>query len=391
MYTNIKIEQSKFDKFILPLLALSVFPQSIISTGINISISDIYLVISILFMILIKRDRIIIFKKYYYLIGIYFFVCMFSFIIADEVKNTFIRFIQYLQYLVFTVIVFSNIRNVKSLKNILYMYTIIATGVGIISIIITQLNGYSGPIYVLGYQKNALGAVVGYAIPIIVGLIHLNKYKKRLIIALIINIITLLLTSSRGAMMGSIFATIIILANKGNIVKKIIAITSLIFIIIVILISLPDNFIDRVFDFDTSSSAYSRVVIYEDAIDKIRENPILGQGIGNYFIRLGYMNFSQDDPNNVFLLSLVETGVIGLIAFISILIYIYYFSIKNAKMFKNYKDLYMLNLIFISSFTARLIHVQVDVMWVRGTSLFMFAMVGMMLALRNIYSTKYIK
>ncbi len=371
----------RFEDMVIFLLALSVFPHSILKWSINVSISDIYLLIMVFFLLITKKGKIKIFKKYSILISIYLFICVVSFFISTNLKSSLIRLIQYTQYLVLTVLVFSNINSKGILKKTIYLYLIPSTVLSIIAILITIKDGYNGAIYILGYQKNALGAVVGYAIPLILGLYQFNKYKILLSLSLILNGIALFLTFSRGAILGSFIASFLILLFTKKIKKIFYFIINILILTSTLLVLLPDWIINQFFDFQQNSSAYSRIIIYEDAVQKIKQNLLIGNGIGNYFIRIPSINFSQDDPSNVFLLNLVEIGIIGLIVFILILIYIYIKAIKNVKLFKYDKDLLILNSIFISCFTARIIHVQVDVMWVRGVSLFTFAMVGMLLSL----------
>ena len=274
----------------------------------------------------------------------------------------------------------------------LYIYIATASILSIIAILYSLQNGYNGQLYILGFHKNALGLVIGYSIPIILGFYELNKnkakYKKIFIPLIILNTVALLLTFSRGSMLGAVSSCIILFMfmNKS---KSIVIISIIIYIVSIILLNiLPSNILDLFFDFSQNSSAYSRVLIFTDAIYKIKQNLWLGSGIGSYFIRLPAINFSQDDPNNVLLLNLLELGIVGLIIFILLNIYIYYYAVKNMRLFKFDKELFALNAIFISAFTARLVHVQVDVMWVRGNSLFMFAMVGMLFALRIMYKNK---
>lgn len=385
------LKKFNFDEFIVALLATSAFTHSINGTGINISISDIYLVIGLVVLLLTKKDNIKIPKMYLVLVLIYLTLCSFTFVTTNEINRTLIRMIQYSEYLLFTVLIFTNIDSLKVLKKMLILYIAVSTILSIIGILYTIQNGYNGGLYILGFHKNALGLVVGYAIPIIMGLSMLDKTNKVYLILLILNIITLLLTFSRSSMIAAIVSSIMVylFIGKGKHIIKIAAVILLLSIILLQIV--PDNTLNLFFDFSEKSSAYSRVIIFNDAMEKIKDNLIFGTGIGSYFISLPFINFKQDDPNNVFLLNLLELGIVGLIVFILILIYIYIYAFNNMRLFKNNKSLLVLNSIFISTFTARLVHVQFDVMWVRGNSLFMFSMVGMLFALREIYKKDLLK
>ena len=111
----------KYENFIVLLLASSAFTHSIGNGAINISISDIYLVISLLILVIIKNEKITIPKGYLFLVMIYLSLCLLTFIKNDEIKRTLIRIIQYSEYMLFAVLVFCNINSVRILKKC-YIY-----------------------------------------------------------------------------------------------------------------------------------------------------------------------------------------------------------------------------------------------------------------------------
>ncbi len=92
-----------------------------------------------------------------------------------------------------------------------------------------------------------------------------------------------------------------------------------------------------------------RVTMLNFGIETVKEFPISGVGIGNYLFYLRYKNYGKDYlydlPLNQYLLVLEETGVVGLLFFIYLLVYIY----LGAR-----KKLLFLSILFIFLFNTAL-------------------------------------
>ncbi|WP_455919274.1 O-antigen ligase family protein [Priestia megaterium] len=387
VFIQIKKKIIKPEYFLFFLLASTAIPHSIISAGIKVSFSDIYLVIGFVSLLIINKFKFNFPKTYFSIAITYVVLSTLSLIWADEATKGISRLFQYFEFMIVTVFVFYNIKTTYYRK-MLNWYVFISTILGIIAIIFYITQGGQGPVYMLGFHKNALGTVLGTSISLIMGLYLLSRQeqlggKKIYLLCLIINMVGLVMSMSRGALIGSVAAIFILLFFMGK-TKQIFILVPLLTICISLYLYLAPSYLERATAFDKFSSAYSRVTIYDDAVRKIKEHPLIGEGVGNYFIEIPMIHFSQDDPNNVFLLNLVELGLIGLVIFIVLLLCIFTYAIANNRKHKYNYEIRTMNAIFISGFVARLVHIQVDVSWVRGIGIFMFAMVGMMLALRKI-------
>src|SRR5690625_1837812 len=85
---------------------------------------------------------------------------------------------------------------------------------------------------------------------------------------------------------------------------------------------------------DTHRDNIGRIVRMEPAFEMIKLKPITGDGVGNYYLRLREEHFSSvetityrswiqlSDPHNTYVMVLAETGIVGFIIFMSIIIYI---------------------------------------------------------------------
>ncbi|MGN7457892.1 O-antigen ligase family protein [Paenibacillus pasadenensis] len=370
----------------IPLLGLTIFVQSVVVGGINISLSDVWLFM-ILFFAVAELDRLRLRVGYLFASGAYLAWCSVSFFWAGDVMKSFAPFVQFFEFMVAGVIVFGSLTQKTSVIRILKFYAVMATMLGLASVLFAIATRSFSALYFLDYHKNALGAIVGNNIPLLVGLLLLPEFKRRrvwIIAALSISSLSLLITTSRGSMLGAIVGVCILffLIYRVRLVVLFATLGAGLFWLYTRFIA-PD-YLESFTRTDQFSSAYSRVTIYNDVWAKIQEAPMLGHGLGNYFIEIIYLGFRQNDPNNVFLLNLVEIGLVGLVLFIVLMAYFFVQALKNRRAFRSNANYLVLSATLFGCFVSQLAHIQVDVSWLRGTGLFMFGCGAMMLCLPHL-------
>ena len=142
-----------------------------------------------------------------------------------------------------------------------------------------------------------------------------------LIIVFLILTVVLFFTKSFGALLGIVGALalglIIYLYNRGK-KKEVFGIIALVFIIILIIGFVKIKSIEGLKSFD------ARFVIWKTAIDSFKSYPVTGIGPGtfeSYFPP--YPKWGVPQPHNIFLAFLIQTGLVGFIGFILILIWFF--------------------------------------------------------------------
>jgi O-antigen ligase len=191
-------------------------------------------------------------------------------------------------------------------------------------------GGLAGPAYFLG-------TILSMTLPIILA-IYIYKYKSKIIgstfsiIALLLGSTALLLTLSRGAIVGFILAIVSLLLIAIKYKKEVGAAMSKtkgayafgVGVCVLLLFSsvLITNFLSG----NIEQSASIRLAKYGAAIQTFAEHPILGVGLSQSPVKvpLGL-------PNNIFLGYLVELGVIGLILYVSIIISVWKDTVQAIK------------------------------------------------------------
>lgn len=367
-------------------MGVTVFVQSAVIGGVNIGPSDILLFL-IFFLMLPVLHVVRIQPGYVALVGMYLTWCVASFAWAGDYTKSIAPTVQYIEFMVIGVLVFSSLSSTEVMVKCLRIYAAFASLLGLCAILYAVATSNFSVLYFFDWHKNALGSIVGNAVPMICGLLLMpgQRGKKRLFIALGICLLALLMSTSRGSMLGAIVGACVLflLIYRTRLVLLLGIVGYAVFYLYTNFIA--TDYLGTLTRNDKFSSTYSRITIFNDVSSKIAQHPIIGHGLGNYYIEIPYIQFAQNDPNNVFLLNLVEIGSIGLFLFALLLIYLTVYAFKNRYSFRTNPKYLVLSATCFAVFISQLTHIQVDVSWLRGTGLVMFGCIGMMMALPHLY------
>ncbi|PIV25604.1 hypothetical protein COS38_00795, partial [Candidatus Berkelbacteria bacterium CG03_land_8_20_14_0_80_40_36] len=194
------------------------------------------------------------------------------------------------------------------------------------------------PLYFGNYLLLVLGFVMAN-----IGLKSSAPKPRALFPLLAILIVSMILTMSRGALLGLVFFFLVwcFLNIKKIITPKIITHSSALLIIFAIGFGLLFSFLGKdlkdifighisVADLSFGESTQGRLLAYEKAISAFKTAPIIGIGIGNYGAFTA--GFDLDSPdiknivNNEYIELLAENGIVGLTGFLILILYIFWRS-----------------------------------------------------------------
>ncbi len=267
--------------------------------------------------------------------------------------------LRYVEYFLLYILVANHIHSRKQIKFFLTAFFITCAIVSVYGILqIPTGERVSAPFEGQVGEPNTFGGYLLFIFCIAMGL-SLRKVPKNLRLALVGLIILISLpfiyTLSRGSYIAIIFSliTFIILSKK-----KLLLTTATALIIVLILVLKPEAFFSRVkYTFqekesrlarigdiylDQSSSA--RIFSWEDSFESWKKKPILGRGIAGFGLIDGQ-----------YIRTLPELGIIGLVAFMWLLLSILRHSYKVYKQMDD--ELYKgLSLGFIAGFIGLAIH-----------------------------------
>lgn len=199
-------------------------------------------------------------------------------------------------------------------------------------------------------SANTIGMVASISsVLCIYFLISQKKHRTLYFVALILNLIITVLSSSRKALLFLIIPLIIyyILHSKNILVtlRKIFIAIIFCIIIFVLIMKVPflyesvgnriETMINGFLGEDTDASTELRLKMIEWGLEWFQEKPYLGYGINNYKTLLGEKNTSFGSEgvyaHNNYIELLVDVGIIGTLIYYYIYILIAYKAIKHLK------------------------------------------------------------
>ena len=230
--------------------------------------------------------------------------------------------------------------------------------------------------------------------------------KKMKVIILIIISISLYFTYSYGAFLGifvgalylvscvfgrgavNSVSTVKISRNRVSGIRN--SVSVYVFLLVVVFagfIFISSNKFDQIIDSENRSSFHSRLMIYNSAKEIIKDNPLFGIGPGTFqktYLSYAekfdkpYLEWAVPQPHNIFLAFYLQTGLIGFIGFVLILIWFFkYDYCSNEAMPRFYG-------IIIALMIYTLVHGLVDTTyWKNDLSLMFWLIIGMAVIERN--------
>ena len=257
----------------------------------------------------------------------YLTVTFISVINAENPQTAFSSYVRYIYWFLMYFMVISLVRNRQTLERILWCFIISAFVISLHSLYIYSINKQVG--FILGFyslfrDKNAVADYLIGIIPITVAMFLAEENRTRklfLIISILSSILVLILLLSRSAWIAISLALIFFLKDKKAFVFLIICVIIIIFSKDFYPMEVKyayHSLYDRQYDEQHFSSFARREQGYKRALDVFKRYPVWGVGRGNF----KYFN-DGFNPHNGYLGTLVETGAIGFLAFLFLILKFY--------------------------------------------------------------------
>lgn len=297
-----------------------------------------------------KREVSSLFKAHETKIYIYFYLVMIAgipFAYHRKVAFDFI-FLIYLMNILFFLVFLLEVNSIKRLKTIILITTISTFLYSVFGL--TNGSFSQGRFFIYGamFDSNDIAYVLLSLFPLcFFYIVHKEGYLKRLlaIISIGASIILILLTGSRAGIIGLITIFLLLLFTKLEKVRWFYKIAFLIALFILYFLYEDKINIERymtIIDIESDyniTDEFGRTQIWKRAYQLITENPLTGVGANCFPMALGYLR--QDlsliprwqAAHNSYIQIITETGLIGFILFLSLII----FSIRTFLRVKNLK------------------------------------------------------
>jgi len=272
-------------------------------------------------------------------------------------------------------------RTLAAVRRGLTVYVLLTSGLALFATFTFATHAAKGdfsPLYVAGLHKNALGSFLGVGLVLALAL-SLDRRCSRglragLQVAALIELAGLAGTMSRGAALGAIFAALVVSIVIRRDRLRTLVIVALAAAALVVVVGRAGA---QRADLGGYSSTSVRNLSWADGVEKIRQHPVLGTGMGTYWAELEEVHIGLSDPNNLLLLTWAELGLAGLAA-LFFLFWRYGRAFVAARRLP--EEARVLALAAGGAALSLLVHFQLDVTWTRGAATMCFALIGLMAA-----------
>jgi O-antigen ligase len=336
------------------MLASAPFVWDLGGGPVKLAASELALVLALPALLLARRARPIA-SPVWPPIAAYLLICIVSLLISGEIGPSITSMLQMVVYLVIAVFVFSScVRDARELYPAFYAM-LGSNLILVVAELVTRSN------YVLGLHKNGIGTQLACAVIVATELaLAATEQKQRRILwaALAALSVGLILTLSRGAWTGTGTALFLMFALRGRLKASLKVLVAIAPIVVVAWLMLPAESRDYATDFNAgATNIKARWESIDFAMGYFKSSPVIGVGVG---LRKIY------DATNLIMSTLAETGVLGLIAFLSIFCTLLWMAWRASRKLRADDSTRSLLIIGIGLVTCKFVHGLVDHYWSRG-------------------------
>lgn len=309
---------------------------------------------------------------------------------SENPRETIVQMVQVLQIVVVVPLVFASLpRSLKDMRTAFLIFIGLTCVMAVITFALWLPRALAGDLegqYLPGQNKNTIGSYVGAGLVLAYGL-WLGESRRRvrmlLILAVGIETVGLFASVSRGAIIGAVLGVLLMSFVSGHrrlFTVGAVAVAAVFFLTVVGYESGVDRSLSGSYD-----SSLVRSYSFANAVEKIEERPVFGVGAGAYFDYIPQIPITLPDPNNMFLLTWAELGLLGMGSLLFLLWRYGQIWIRGGRLMGEAAALSTAAGGVALSF---FVHFQFDVTWTRGTTTLAFVMIGAMLAVSRLTLAK---
>jgi O-antigen ligase len=230
---------------------------------------------------------------------------------------------------------------------------------------------------VLDIHKNNMGQnlATGLVVWICLWMDSIRGWWSRFTVsAMIVTLLGLFITLSRGAWVGAVVGLIVIALLNRRFVFLLRVLVLVVPIIALMWVYLPDDSKEYAAGVDSkvNRNIAARYASRDAALTAFKQNPAIGVGVS---LR------KQMDATNLVFVTLGESGILGLLSFLTIQIVYVVLVVRLVKSIPRSDPRFFLLVVSPTLMAVRLAHGQFDHYWVRGATTMAWVSVGVVLAI----------
>jgi O-antigen ligase len=271
------------------------------------------------------------------------------------------------------ILIFANIdTSIRTYRRCLNMYLLATIVLACFSVLTFVRFGIGASMYTLDINKNALGPTFGVGTIIALNmLINETRARRRrfLVLCLVASVVGNMLCLSRGGWTATGFSCLLLLLLTRRFKLLIVSSMALCVIVAVVWSVIPEDAREYASDVGTGAhTVQTRFEVMRTVLGAFKESPLMGVGVG---LR------KYAEPHNVVVLTLGETGIFGLAAFLWMFGAAFYSFWAVGRELKRSSEAAMLLRIGACVLLLTFADGLMDVYWRRGCGFAGWAAVGM--------------
>ncbi|BCW98671.1 MAG: hypothetical protein KatS3mg024_1498 [Armatimonadota bacterium] len=270
-------------------------------------------------------------------------------------------------------LIFANAETrLKTLYRCVDAYLLAASILAVIALFTFLGSGIKASMYTLGLHKNHLGPVFGCGIVMSLGIILTSHHSRARRIWLLgncaLSALGILLSLSRGGWFATSAGVLLLLYLTRNIRAFAAVLAVSVPVLAILWMTLPEE--SREYATEVTGRAktvQTRIASIEEVLEIYRQSPLIGSGVG---LR------KSIEPHNVLVLTLGESGLLGLGGFLA-MVWGGITTFRRALRRCVDEQRKTLLIVGLAVFVLTLCHGLMDVYWRRGVGFLGWAFVGM--------------
>lgn len=341
--------------------------------GLQGSIVDVLALLLCLPLVASLLTRPIIWHNLVTLIITFLIICLMSSAINGIDRSDITSIVRMLMITLIPLLVFLNLEiSDKQVMQCVNAYLAGCSLLAIIQIFTFLTQGIDAAMSVMGLGKNFIGTIAGGAVGIVFSLFLGNTssdHKKLIWLSTVLCLAgtSLVLSLSRGAWLATLGGCIILILLTGRVRAAMWAGIISVSVVFAVWGMLPQKATNYATDLNyKTENVQSRLDAMNKTMDNFEASPLIGSGVG---LR------KYIEPHNVLVLTLGETGIVGLLAFTGLFVAAFwnlYHLWKSAP-----ETSRSVVLCAIAVFTISFFHGLFDVYWRRGIAFISWGLIGM--------------
>lgn len=328
-----------FRRFTFLLLLLTIFTMPFMNSFMIPGLGSVNKILSIA-LVVVSFFTVICHRKIKRLPKIYYAMFMFLFWVSSSyfwiinIDGALLKIVMFIQLFLLSWIIFEFVEDKSDITKLFKAYIygcFVVSFMTINAYLSTSIPNLESRFFLEEYNPNSLGNILSFGLPLSFYLIL--RGDKKFILYFPVALYMMFILSSRTVLISFVFIAIsttwMLFRYKIRFRKTIVLIALL--VSAAVFNQIPKGNLERLSTVGeelSSGTLNKRTIIWEAGINVLKDRPLFGVGINNFGEAARIYLGPGGSAHNAFLSVAVETGIVGLLLFLIIILFVFYYSLQ---------------------------------------------------------------